>query len=151
LYSDNVIENEPATTAGQEAPKQPLTAVTNVDLAHRKKDFGHQYEIEDQSPAAQRTSQPVQDKKVDRNTARVIKGFQDSNWSMYDESPDSGKKENYRIKLGGNGMGGRKESDARHWGYEAEEETRPTRGQSDTKGAGPASTANKSGGGFWDF
>jgi hypothetical protein len=148
LYRDNVIENEPAATVGQETPKQPLTTMTNVDLAHRKKDFGSQFEIEDQSPAIQRTTNPVQEKKVDQNRAKVLKGM-DSNWSMYDESPDGAKKENYRIKLGGNGMGGRKETEARHWGYEAEEE-QPQQRITKPKAAAPP-TSNKTGGSFWDF
>jgi hypothetical protein len=118
LYQENVIESSEQPTLKQ----QPLTTVTNVDHAHRKKDFGSNFEIRDNSPATTRTG-PVEEKKVDANRAKVLKGL-DASWSMFDDSSEQQeKKENlYRIKLTGDGMGNRKETDRRHWGFDEESE-----------------------------
>ena len=118
LYRDNVVENsEEVEDSSQPAPKRPLTTVTNVDLEHRKKDFGSQFEMRDDSPAAKNPADKLQERKVDQNRARVIKGL-DASWHMYDEDPEHGKKEN--LFRQGN-VGARKNADARHWGFEPDE------------------------------
>jgi hypothetical protein len=89
--------------------------VTNVDLHHRKDDFDSQFAIVDKSPVVTRTGPRKEEKTVEPNRAKVLKGM-DSTWDSYGESPDTAsKKENiYRIKLGGDGMGGLKGTQ-QHW------------------------------------
>jgi hypothetical protein len=116
LYKDNVMENsEEVVDPNEPTTKKPLTTVTNVDLEHRKKDFGSQFEMTDKSPAGKRSTD--QDKKVDQNRAKVIQGL-NASWHMYDEDPEAGKKEN--LFRQGN-VGARKNADARHWGFEPED------------------------------
>ncbi len=59
LYKDNVTnEGDEGET---DTAKKPLSTVVNVDLAHRRKDFGSQFDMVDDSPVpATRTSRPAQ-------------------------------------------------------------------------------------------
>jgi len=118
LYQENVSES-----SEQPTPKQPLTTMTNVDLVHRNKDFGSQFDMTDSSPVLARTA-PREEKAVDSNRAKVLKGL-NANWGAYDESPEQQeKKENiHRGKANtSSGMGNRKDTNARHWGFDDEEQ-----------------------------
>jgi hypothetical protein len=128
LYQDNITSE----TGDAEAAKKPLATMTNVDLEHRRKDFGSQFEMMDDSPApsartggtpaeqAQPSSQQQQQQnqqKADQNLAKVIKGL-DASWDMYDDIPDPvSKKENVPRSRGTGESMGRKENNMRHWGF----------------------------------
>jgi hypothetical protein len=60
LYKDNVTnEGDEGHDDETDTAKKPLSTVVNVDLAHRRKDFGSQFEMVDDSPVpAARTSRP---------------------------------------------------------------------------------------------
>lgn len=124
LYKDSLTDDlEEAQLNVGKVGKGPLSTMTNVDLDHRRKDFGSHFEIQDNSPAPNKTIDLQQSRKPDQNQAKVLKGM-NASWDMYDQSPDSAsKKENqYRIKTGGDGMGGRKAAQTtRHWGFGEEE------------------------------
>jgi hypothetical protein len=115
LYHDNVVEG---AESSQPASKKPLTTMTNVDLVHRKKDFGSQFEMTDKSPTVTRSGEKLQDKKVEQNLAKVIKGIS-SSWDVYDEPPESSKKENVPRKV--NSAITRRDPNTRHWGFEEDE------------------------------
>ena len=89
---------------------------TNPNVKNRHKDFDSSWEMTDKSP-----SLPVE-KKISTNgqqgNEEKRKDTFDSSWGLYDDSP--GRKENNEpqggrgIKVGGNGMGGRKDV-AKNW------------------------------------
>ncbi|KAF2436410.1 hypothetical protein EJ08DRAFT_711334 [Tothia fuscella] len=147
LYDDNVGYQSDEDTA-----KQPLTQITNVNQKDRHHTFDSQFEINDKSPSASRTTNAGHGQsKVGDNTAKVLKGM-NANWQTYDESPDvAAKKENLPtrergIKLAGDGMGGNRGS-GRTWGFgddsDTESSTKPR-----TKGTTHKPEESKS---FWDF
>jgi hypothetical protein len=149
LYKDNVVEN-----GNEDTIKKPLSTLVNVNQEHRHKDFDSHYEFTDLSPSTSRTASADKG-KVNENTAKVLKGM-DSNWGMYDKSPNtSSKKENVPargIKTGGDGMGGRKNSN-RHWGFGDDsdpESTSKTTSQQQQQRTGSSKKGDevKS---FWDF
>ncbi|KAF2675324.1 hypothetical protein BT63DRAFT_395951 [Microthyrium microscopicum] len=135
---NSVTEEEDPTTATK---KQPLRTVTNVDLDHRNKDFGHHFEMADNSPLPARTTAPVEP-----NRARVVKGM-GPNWNMYDQSPnsDSRKENQYRIKTGGDGMGGRKGAQP-IWEFD---DVKPAEPPAPRRVEKPKETDQ--GGRFWEF
>jgi hypothetical protein len=165
LYKNNVNEgpDEAATK-----PKQPLSTVTNVNHDSRHRDFDSQFEMADKSPAPDprlAAEPPAEKKKPDPNRAKVLKGL-NSSWDTYDQSPTAeSKKENiYRprgIKTANNGMGGRKNNDARHWGFGEEDEEeeegqeQQQQQQQPQKVKKPTAAKTSSGNGeaksFWDF
>lgn len=104
LYSDHVVgtnsDDEESTPHGD--VKRPVAVVKNEN---RKKDFGSQWEMNDDSPAASKNAS-----HVSKGNPKVSKNL-DTNWEMYEQSPDQVKKENVKtrgINIAGNGMGGRK-------------------------------------------
>ncbi|KAH7077007.1 hypothetical protein BKA63DRAFT_511211 [Paraphoma chrysanthemicola] len=105
LYQDHVM----GTTAGDadDAPydddiKRPLSDVTQaIKNENRNKDFGAHWDMTDESPAAAKNSAPK--KQVDDNHKATK-----TNWSLYQNSPDSRE----GINIAGNGMGGRKGAEA---------------------------------------
>lgn len=124
LYKDNLTDDlEEAQLNVGKVGKQPLSTVTNVDLDHRRKDFESHFEIQDNSPAPNKTIDHSRG-KLDQNQAKVLKTL-NATWDMYDQSPDSAsKKENqYRIKNLGDGMGGRRAANSEsHWGFDGGED-----------------------------
>src|SRR5277367_3884216 len=54
LYKDNVTnegdKGADGATGETDTAKKPLGTMINVDLAHRRKDFGSQFEMADDSP-----------------------------------------------------------------------------------------------------
>lgn len=98
LYQDHVT----GTTAGDagDAPydddKKVLSDVTQNKISNenRQKDFGAQWEINDNSPANSKHAAPKKD------THKATK----TNWGLYQDSPDA----RGGINIAGNGMGGRK-------------------------------------------
>ncbi|ORX93694.1 hypothetical protein BCR34DRAFT_608481 [Clohesyomyces aquaticus] len=119
LYQDHVLhstsddEEKPAASKGD--AKQPLAPIKNEN---RKKDFGSQWEISDDSPRPEKTvlsgnGNGNAAKHVPEDRQKVLKGL-DAHWGLY-ESPEQSKKENVAarsngIKTSGNGMGGRKDA-----------------------------------------
>ncbi|KAF1975822.1 hypothetical protein BU23DRAFT_632681 [Bimuria novae-zelandiae CBS 107.79] len=133
LYKDHVTGgdtgNEFDTPKGDS--KGPLNDVTHVNNEIRQKDFGAHWEMKDNSPGLHRVS----NNKPTQNQQKVLKTMDAnwgnyepspegqkikiagngmggrssaSQWSLYDEDPESSKKENTGVKSMGNGMGGRK-------------------------------------------
>ncbi|KAF2460031.1 hypothetical protein BDY21DRAFT_316858 [Lineolata rhizophorae] len=178
LYKDHVIgEQEDSDSdadaakaaaagagAGPDAvrpPKKPLHSLSaNVDNAHRRKDFGHQFEMTDASPGRAAGGEGAAGAAGAENGRRARKALEAS-WHMYDESPERGagsgaagdRKEN--IKVGGNGMGGRKDT-VRSWGFGDEDGGVEQGRESGAQGANGQSYGRKAqqhegGKGFWDF
>ena len=148
LYRDHVTHStsdDEGDNAYEGDSKRPLGDVTTaVRNENRKKDFGAQWEINDNSPAADNTT-------FDKSgNGKILKSAMATNWEMYEQSPEQSKKENVNsraIKTAGNGMGGRKGTGAT-WSFgggEEEEYTAPV--QKPRKNA-RAAEANAS---HWDF
>ncbi|PSN59338.1 hypothetical protein BS50DRAFT_605305 [Corynespora cassiicola Philippines] len=114
LYTDHVLDAESAGDDG----KQPLSDVTTaIKNENRKKDFGSQWEMADNSPATKPNEYKI---NIAGNGMGGRKGTE-STWSLYDESPEQSKKENVRggsgIRTTGDGMGGRKGADKSFWDF----------------------------------
>jgi hypothetical protein len=149
LYKDHVTHT--TSDDEQEEPfqgdvKRPLGDVTTVvKNENRKKDFGAQWEMQDDSPAQQKTtSNGNATGGVGPDRKKLLKGL-DPHWGLYEDSPDKKEKANTErgYKTTGNGMGARKGAEA-HWmmgdenaEFNAEYKT-PAKPSTDTKN-------------FWDF
>lgn len=167
LYQDHVLH----TTEGGEdddAPKgdvkRPLGDVTTaIRNDNRQKDFGNQWEMTDDSPAAPKTAPSVSsinsdgtdNSKLDTygnhimgDRQKLLKGL-DAHWGLYEETPEQYKKENVNvnqgpgIKTSGDGMGGRKGA-GRSWGIGDDDDTYKSGSQKKDN----RSAESKS---FWDF
>jgi hypothetical protein len=150
LYQDHVLHttsDDEGDNAFQGDVKRPLGDVTTaVKNENRKKDFGSQWEMTDDSPATKKPSNGNGNvKHVGQDRQKVLNGL-NAHWGLYEDSPEQHKKENVNnladrgIKTSGNGMGGRKGS-----------ETNWTLGDDDyaavpKKNAQAAETKS-----FWDF
>jgi hypothetical protein len=142
LYQDHVT----GTTAGDagDAPydddKRPLNDITHDT---KNKEFGAQWEINDNSPANTKTGPP---KKQESHLATK------TNWSLYQQSPDARD----GINIAGNGMGGRKGTEAA-WSLFEESPARKENAskQSATSRAikteGDGMGGKKGAESFWDF
>jgi hypothetical protein len=115
LYRDHVTNstsNDEGENAHKGDVKRPLGDVTTaVRNENRSKDFGSQWEMNDDSPAAQKNGGAKQ--HVTENQKKVLNSI-DAHWA-FSESPETAKKENRAsisraegIKTAGNGMGARK-------------------------------------------
>lgn len=147
LYQDHVT----GTTAGDadDAPydddQRPLSDVTHtIKNENRSKDFGAHFEMTDNSPAASK-SNPPKKPVVDNHKATK------TNWSLYDESPDT----RGGINIAGNGMGGRKGT-----GFSLFDESPGKKENSNTNKQGTSRGIQTQGDGmggkkgtesFWDF
>ncbi|KAF2187006.1 hypothetical protein K469DRAFT_705554 [Zopfia rhizophila CBS 207.26] len=154
LYKDHILhstsddEGEGAHKADNNRHLGDVT--TTIKNENRKKDFGSQWEMTDQSPNPQKTTFSGNEngnaKNVPEGRKKVVKSL-DANWGLYEQSPEQSKKENVNtergIRTSGNGMGGRKGT-GRSWAIGGEDD--------DYAAAGPKANAqppaSKS---FWDF
>jgi hypothetical protein len=98
LYKDHVLgsasDDEDVTPKGD--TKRALNDVSfHTKNENRKKDFGSSFEMKDDSPA--------HDKTYKENVPEIKKKATATNWSHYENSPES-----RGINIAGNGMGGRK-------------------------------------------
>lgn len=155
LYDDHVLGDDDAETP---TAKKPLATATNISNANRQRDFGAHHTMADVSPTlapadAAATSVGAERNKenshagagkINEGQKKVLSGL-NSNWDLYDNSPDA-PKEKKIYKTSGNGMGGRKDA-AAHWAFGDEEfkEEAPARSTART---GSGQQGNKS---FWDF
>ncbi|KAF2498809.1 hypothetical protein BU16DRAFT_536800 [Lophium mytilinum] len=168
LYRDHVVHQ--AEDDGFEDDDMPVSRGDNKrslgDVTHtinneiRKKDFGPQWEMRDDSPIAAKVAPagengkglaerkaPIERHQTEDRKAQ-IKGLE-SHWGLYEDSPEQAKKENIKfskergIKSTGDGMGGRKDA-GRQWGIGNEgddyEAVRPKGGKKEEESKG-----------FWDF
>ncbi|KAF2663074.1 hypothetical protein K491DRAFT_584123 [Lophiostoma macrostomum CBS 122681] len=107
LYQDHVTNStsdDEGNTAHKGDVKRPLGDVTTaVRNENRSKDFGSQWEMNDDSPAAQKNGGA---KHVTENQKKTLNTL-GAQWA-FSESPETSKKENRGIKTTGNGMGARK-------------------------------------------
>lgn len=118
LYKNKLFDQENATPA----PKRALGNITN--LKDRTKDFDAHFAMTDDSPALE----PQRPQNVPETRMKAVK-MMDANWSAYDQSPTSQKenqprtkaREDTRIHIGGDAMGGKKGSD-RSWLHGATDE-----------------------------
>ncbi|KAF1999456.1 hypothetical protein P154DRAFT_436900 [Amniculicola lignicola CBS 123094] len=153
LYQDHILHStEDAEDAEEQAArgdsKRVLGDVTTaVKNENRKKDFGSQWEMLDDSPAVPKTTNGSA-KPAPADRKNLVKG-NTSSWDFYDNSPETSKKENVDnnargIKTSGNGMGGRKGT-GRSWAIgDSDDESVPQ-----PKGnANNNRTETKN---FWDF
>jgi hypothetical protein len=141
LYQDHVT----GTTAGDaddgayDDDQRPLNE-------NRSKDFGAHFEMTDNSPAASK-SNPAKKPVIDNHKATK------TNWSLYDESPDT----RGGINIAGNGMGGRKGT-GEAWSLfdesPAKKENSNTNKQGTSRGIrteGDGMGGKKGTENFWDF
>ncbi|KFA63187.1 hypothetical protein S40285_03280 [Stachybotrys chlorohalonatus IBT 40285] len=142
LYKNQLLNQEGADPGSQRA----LGNITN--LKDRGKDFDAHFAMVDESPArGQPQRQPVPEARK-----KAVK-MMDSNWSAYDESPvqkenksRSGEtREDSRIHIAGDGMGGKKGTN-RDWLYGHTDETEETPQPANRK---PNHAAQQKS--FWDF
>lgn len=122
LYK-NTVFNEDMNRSPEKKNAHPLSTVTN--LKDRRKDLDPHFEMNDDTPAGA-TREPS--KPVPEARAKVVK-MMDAQWEATDQSPEpqakktqaarASGKENQGIKLGGDGMGGRKDA-VRSWGFGSE-------------------------------
>jgi hypothetical protein len=157
LYRDHVVQQ--ATDDGFEDDDKPVVRGDNKgllgDVTHsinneiRKKDFGAQWEMRDDSPTPAKVGNgtaAADEKHIPEDRKKVLKGL-DAHWGLYEDSPETDKKENINkergIKSTGDGMGGRKDA-GRQWGIGNEGDTydgvRPKGGRKEQESKG-----------FWDF
>ncbi|KAI9651985.1 MAG: hypothetical protein M1831_007277 [Alyxoria varia] len=123
LYEDHVIHQDPtkAGSSGVLSPhageKMPLGNITNVNKKGLEKNFGSQFDIQDESPTGQ-------DRMRNENTHKRKESHDNANhrmqssWDVYEHSPDrpnwaDGKPGG--IKTHGDGMGGRKNPTEKSW------------------------------------
>ncbi|KAL8799931.1 MAG: hypothetical protein Q9182_005519 [Xanthomendoza sp. 2 TL-2023] len=134
LYKNSLF-NEDLNRSPEKKIAHPLSTVTN--LKDRHKDFDPHFEMNDESPAgaSRRPSKPIPEAR-----AKVVK-MMDAQWEATDQSPEptakktqarASGKENQGIKLGGDGMGGRKDA-VRSWGFGDESDEDGVGGQNGGK------------------
>ncbi|KAL8821488.1 MAG: hypothetical protein Q9223_000454 [Gallowayella weberi] len=134
LYKNSLF-NEDLNRSPEKKNAHPLSTVTN--LKDRHKDFDPHFEMNDESPAgaSRQPSKPIPEAR-----AKVVK-MMDAQWEATDQSPEptakktqarASGKENQGIKLGGDGMGGRKDA-VRSWGFGDESDEDGVGGQNGGK------------------
>ncbi|OAF98965.1 uncharacterized protein CC84DRAFT_1169691 [Paraphaeosphaeria sporulosa] len=100
LYSDHIMggdEGNDFDTPKAKGDNKGPRDITHIKNDERKKDFGAHWEMKDDSPGGRN----VPDSKLTQNQQKVLKTM-DANWGNYEPSPQQGK-----IRIAGNGMGGR--------------------------------------------
>ncbi|KAJ4345275.1 uncharacterized protein N0V89_011405 [Didymosphaeria variabile] len=106
LYSDHIMGGDLGNefdTPPKGDTLDPLKDTHHIQNDIRKKDFGAHWEMKDDSPGGHK----MPENKLTQNQQKVLKTM-DANWSNYEPSPQQQK-----IKIAGNGMGGR--SNAAQW------------------------------------
>lgn len=117
LYEDHVIvpDDGPAEAAAigdsKAQTKGPLSNVTNTNPAERQKHFGSQFEFTDVSPHS--LDKIKNENSLVGETRKKAARVMQSNWEMYDESPESNK--NKGINIQGDGMGSRRAPGEKPW------------------------------------
>lgn len=130
------------TTEDDHDNKRPLNDVTTaVKNKNRSKDFGAHWDMTDDSPG---TNKDRENKQPLHETRKALT----THWGEYQDSP-----ENKGINIAGNGMGGRKGTEAA-WSLYDESPAKKENKNSDPRGM--KSTTDASGGrqngeSFWDF
>ena len=146
LYQDHVThttsDDEDGAYKGES--KRPLNDVTtHVKNENRKKDFGSQWEMMDDSPGPNNGSFNNGAKKgITENQKKVLKTM-DAQWGLYEESP-----ENRGINISGNGMGGRKGTEFSLYDESPAQEKKENLGR---KQGGNGMGGRKGTGFDWDF
>ena len=146
---------EPTGGRGQEIK----STTTNTSLKDRNKDFAAQWDITDAEPGLGERSAADMNRHVNTNRQQAVKTME-ANWGPSEPSPvnkkthkpnlsedwgplgSSNGKENVGINIGGDGMGGRKDS-SRSWMTGGDDDTpkpKPAR-----RGAGPVRSE------LWDY
>ncbi|KAL5401847.1 hypothetical protein PMIN06_010996 [Paraphaeosphaeria minitans] len=100
LYSDHIMggdEGNDFDTPKAKGDNKGPRDMTHVKNDERKKDFDAHWEMKDDSPGGRN----IPDSKPTQNQQKVLKTM-DANWGNYEPSPQQGK-----IRIAGNGMGGR--------------------------------------------
>ena len=138
LYEDHVTH----TTENDHDTKRPLNDVTKaVKNKNRSKDFGAHWDMTDDSPGLNKN---VENKKPIQETRKALS----THWGEYQDSPES-----KGINIAGNGMGGRKGTEA---AWSLYDESPAKKENTNTDPRGMKSTTDASGGrqngeSFWDF
>lgn len=145
LYKDHVLgqgDDEFDTPQGDN--KRPLNDVTTqVKNENRQKDFGAHWEMKDESPGPNKMALN-NGKKLTENQQKLLKTM-DADWSNYEPSP-----EHQKIKIAGNGMGGRKGTES-SWNMFEDE---PTQDKKENRGVAQRGNGmgGRKGSEFnWDF
>ncbi|KAF1836724.1 hypothetical protein BDW02DRAFT_577782 [Decorospora gaudefroyi] len=144
LYEDHVTNttNDDQDGAAQGDVKRALNDVTTtVKNKNRSKDFGSQWEMTDNSPGANKNGSSKMPTHETRSSMKT-------HWGTHQDSP-----EGRGINIAGNGMGGRKGTEAAWSLYDespAKKENSGARAGIKTEGDGMGGrrNADKS---FWDF
>lgn len=145
LYQDHVLHY--ADDEVDSAPKGDVKRALNDISIHtksdnRKKDFGAQWEMNDNSPS----TAGAKGSKLTSNQGKVLKSM-DANWG-HEPSPKT-----RGINIAGNGMGGRKGTES-SWGiYDESPEKKENNGFTSTgiKTTGNGMGGRKDAGFDWDF
>ncbi|KAF1839913.1 uncharacterized protein K460DRAFT_371864 [Cucurbitaria berberidis CBS 394.84] len=138
LYEDHVTH----TTEEEQDVKRPLNDVTTaVENKNRSKDFGAHWDMTDDSPGLGKKGAA---KKPTHETRKAM----NTHWGEYQDSP-----ENKGINIAGNGMGGRKGTEAA-WSLYDDSPTKKENTNADPRGmksTTDASGGKQNGDSFWDF
>ncbi|KAF1944160.1 hypothetical protein EJ02DRAFT_399258 [Clathrospora elynae] len=146
LYEDHVTHttNSAHDGAAKGDVKRALNDVTiAVENKNRSKDFGSQWEMADNSPGVGKNGSskvPTHETRSSMNT----------HWGAHQDSPGDGR----GINIAGNGMGGRKGTEAAWSLFEespAKKENTNKGARSGIKTEGDGMGGRKNGESFWDF
>lgn len=141
LYQDHVLhydDDAEDQSAKGDVKRAPGDITTHPKNDIRKKDFDPHWEMNDNSPAH---SGPTS--KLTSNQGKVLKSL-DANWG-HEPSPKS-----RGINIAGNGMGGRKGTEA-SWSLYDESPEKKENVNKGIKTAGNGMGGRKTGGFDWDF
>ncbi|KAJ4287968.1 hypothetical protein N0V90_011983 [Kalmusia sp. IMI 367209] len=142
LYKDHVLGGDSSsefdTPKGDS--KGPLNDVTHIKNDIRQKDFGAHWEMKDDSPGFNKAAES---KKLTQNQQKVLKTM-DANWGNYEPSPEQQK-----IRIAGNGMGGRKTTAS--WSLYEEEADTSKKENTGIKSMGNGMGGRKGSEFNWDF
>ncbi|KAL9023407.1 MAG: hypothetical protein Q9196_007222, partial [Gyalolechia fulgens] len=124
LYKSSLFHEQDAPRSPEKKNAHPLSTVTN--LKDRRKDFDPHFAMADASPSGANNQNDQAKKPIPDARAKVVK-MMDAQWEAADESYEprfqaqsrAKGKENDGIKLGGDGMGGRRDA-TRSWGFGSE-------------------------------
>ncbi|KAH7399247.1 hypothetical protein BKA66DRAFT_406763 [Pyrenochaeta sp. MPI-SDFR-AT-0127] len=145
LYEDHVTHttNDDEDNSSKGDVKRALNDVTTaVKNENRSKDFGAHWEMNDNSPAANKnsgTKQPTRETRKAMNT----------HWGEYQDSP-----EGRGINIAGNGMGGRKTNEPAWSLFDespAKKENAPNTSHNGIRTTGDGMGGRKNADSFWDF
>ncbi|KAL9003752.1 MAG: hypothetical protein Q9188_003392 [Gyalolechia gomerana] len=124
LYKSSLFHEQDAPPSPEKKNAHPLSTVTN--LKDRRKDFDPHFAMADASPSSSNNTNDQSKKPIPDARAKVVK-MMDAQWESTDQNHEprflaqsrAKGKENDGIKLGGDGMGGRRDA-TRSWGFGSE-------------------------------